>query len=205
MWRAPGRRFRAARLELWQSPSATELLASLGTSPIEKKAQISPFLDFLGGRKPKNSVSDDDSAALQNWVIRRLTKQVRLVKNPSIATRRDTAPIAALCAAPARGNSKMAGKLPQNRGPRSASVGHVYRGTMLRYLLALLACLERAAGPPYCIGRRRYDPATLGSGERTKSLHVQRPRGLSPCRGVHAGLALRCTQAPRKKRSGSGV
>ena len=43
--------------------------------------------------------------------------------------------------------SKMARKLPQNRGPRSAAVGHGNRGTMLRYLLALLACLERAAGP----------------------------------------------------------
>ena len=105
--------------------------------------------DFLGGREPKKSVSDEDSAALQNWVIRRLTKQMRLVKNPSIATRRDAALIAALCAAPGQRNaSKMAGKLPQNRGPRSASVGHVYRGTMLRYFLALLACLERAAGPP---------------------------------------------------------
>ena len=102
---------RAASLELWQCPSATELLASLGTSPIEKKARISPFLDFLGGGEPKNSVSDEDSAALQNWVIRRLTKQMRLVKNPSIATRRDTALIAALCAAPARGTPR---KWPEN-------------------------------------------------------------------------------------------
>jgi hypothetical protein len=37
-------------------------------------------------------------------------------------------------------------KLPQNRWPRSASMGHGNRGTMLRYLLALLACLERAPG-----------------------------------------------------------
>ena len=102
---------RAAHLEFWRCPSATELLASLGTSPIEKKARISPFLDFLGGAKPKNSVSDEDSAALQNWVIRRLTKQMRLVKNPSIATRRDTALIAALCAAPARGTPL---KWPEN-------------------------------------------------------------------------------------------
>ena len=104
--------------------------------------------DFLGGREPKKSVSDEDSAALQNWVIRRLTKQMRLVKNPSIATRRDAALIAALCAAPGQRNaSKMAGKLPQNRGPRSASVGHVYRGTMLRYFLALLACLGESCWP----------------------------------------------------------
>jgi hypothetical protein len=101
---------RAARLELWQCPSATELLAWLGDSPTEKKARISPFLDFLGGGEPKNSVSGEDSAALQNWVIQRLAKQMRLVKNPSIATRRDTGLIAALCAAPARGTPrKMAG------------------------------------------------------------------------------------------------
>ena len=82
---------RAASLELWQSPSANELLASIGKSPTEKRARISPFLDFLGGGGPKQSVSDEDSAALQNWVIQRLAKQMRFVKNPSIATRRDSA------------------------------------------------------------------------------------------------------------------
>jgi hypothetical protein len=93
---------RAANLELWQCPSATELLASLGKSPTEKKARISPFLEFLGSGGPKNSLSDQDAAALQNWVIQRLGRQMRTVKNPSIATRRDSALIAALCAAPAR-------------------------------------------------------------------------------------------------------
>ena len=102
---------RAASLELWQSPSATDLLASIGKSPTEKRARISPFLDFLGGGGPKNSVSDEDSAALQNWVIQRLAKQMRSVKNPSIATRRDTALIAALCAAPAKGTPR---KWPEN-------------------------------------------------------------------------------------------
>ena len=42
----------------------------------------------------------------------------------------------------------MAQKLPQNHGNRSAPVGHGNRGTMLCYLLALLARLERTAGPP---------------------------------------------------------
>ena len=69
------------------------------------------------------------------------------MKNPSIATRRDLGLIAALCAAPVKRNSsKMARKMPQNRWPRSASVGDGNRGTMLRSSLALLACLERAAG-----------------------------------------------------------
>jgi hypothetical protein len=102
---------RAACLEPWQCASPTELLASLGKSRTEKKARISPFLDFLGGGEPKNSLSSQDSAALQNWVIQRLAKQLRLVKNPSITTRRDSGLIAALCAAPARGSPR---KWPEN-------------------------------------------------------------------------------------------
>jgi len=86
-------------------------LASLGKSLTEKKAQISSFLNFLGGGELKELVSDEDSAALQNWVIQRIAKQTRSAKNPSIATRRDTALIAALCAAPARGTPR---KWPEN-------------------------------------------------------------------------------------------
>jgi hypothetical protein len=71
---------RAASLELWRSPSATELLASIGRSPTEKRARISPFLDFLGGGGLKQSASGEDSAALQNSVIQRIAKQIRLVK-----------------------------------------------------------------------------------------------------------------------------
>jgi hypothetical protein len=102
---------RAAGLALWQSPSATDLLASIGKSPIEKSTRIAPFLDFLGGGDPKQSLSDSDSAALQNWVIQRIAKQMRFAKNPSLATRRDTALIAAICAAPARGTPR---KRPEN-------------------------------------------------------------------------------------------
>jgi hypothetical protein len=102
---------RAANLELWQCPSATELLVSLGKSPTEKRVRISPFLDFLDSGKPKNSVSEQDSAALRNWVIQRLAKQMRSEKNPSITTRRDSGLIAALCAAPARGTPR---KWPEN-------------------------------------------------------------------------------------------
>ena len=102
---------RAASLELWQSPSATDLLASIGKSPTEKRARISPFLDFLGDRGSKQSVSDEEIAALQNWVIQTIAKQMRSVKNPSITSRRDTALIAALCAAPAKGTPR---KWPEN-------------------------------------------------------------------------------------------
>jgi hypothetical protein len=40
------------------------------------------------------------SKSLQNWVIQRLVKQIRFLKNPSITLRRDSGLIAALCAAP---------------------------------------------------------------------------------------------------------
>jgi hypothetical protein len=51
---------RAAGLELWQNPSTTDLLASIGKSPIEKRARISPFLDFLGDEGSKQSISDEE-------------------------------------------------------------------------------------------------------------------------------------------------
>jgi len=68
-------------------------------------------LAFLDGGQPKKSVPDEDLAALQNWVIQTIAKQMRFVKNPSIASRRDMALIAAICAAPAKGTPR---KWPQN-------------------------------------------------------------------------------------------
>jgi hypothetical protein len=110
---AAKRAIRSAHLELWQCPSTGELLASLGEFPTEKKARISPFLNFLflGNGELEELVSDEDSAALQNWVIQRLAKQMRSEKNPSITTRRDLGLIAALCAAPGRGTPR---KWPEN-------------------------------------------------------------------------------------------
>jgi hypothetical protein len=102
---------RSAHLELWQCPSTGELLASLGESPTEKKARISPFLNFLGGGELKELVSEEDSAALQNWVIQKLAKQMRSEKNPSTTTRRDFGLIAALCGAPSKGTPR---KWPEN-------------------------------------------------------------------------------------------
>ena len=97
---------RAASLELWQSPSTTDLLASIGKSPIEKRARISPFLEFLGDGGSKQSISDEEIVALRNWVIQTIAKQMHSVKNPSITSRRDTALIAAICAAPAKGTPR---------------------------------------------------------------------------------------------------
>ena len=100
---------RAAGLEPWQSPSTSELLAPIAKSPTEKR--ISPFLGFLGGGRLKQPVSDEEIAALQNWVIQGITKQMGSVKNPSLATRRDSGLIAAVCSAPGRGTPR---KWPQN-------------------------------------------------------------------------------------------
>jgi hypothetical protein len=145
---AAKRAIRSAHLELWQCPSTGELLASLGESPTEKKARISPFLNFLGDGELEELVSDEDSAALQNWVIQRLAKQMGSERNPSITTRRDFGLIAALCAAPGRGTPR---KWPENclkiEGREVLLWDTAVEEPMLRCFLALLACLERAPGP----------------------------------------------------------
>jgi len=97
---------RAASLNLWESPSATDLLASIGKSPTPAKARISPFLTFLVATNSEPSASDQDLAALRTAVIERIAQQMRLAKNPSIASRRDLGLIAAICAAPAKGTPR---------------------------------------------------------------------------------------------------
>jgi hypothetical protein len=93
---------RAAGLELYQSYSTDQLLALIRESPT--KTRISPILDFLDDEGPKNALSDEDRAGLQNWVIQTLLKvQTRGGAHPSFTRRRDLALIAAMCAAPARG------------------------------------------------------------------------------------------------------
>src|ERR1700693_878324 len=50
---------------------------------------LSPMNKPLGGG-PKQSASEEDSAALQNWVIQTIATQMRFGKNPTIASRRDS-------------------------------------------------------------------------------------------------------------------
>jgi hypothetical protein len=102
---------KAACLEPSKNASLSDLLASIGKSAIEKRARISPFLDFLGDGGSKQSISDEGIVALRNWVIQTIAKQMHSVKNPSITSRRDTALIAAICAAPAKGTPR---KWPKN-------------------------------------------------------------------------------------------
>jgi hypothetical protein len=52
--------------------------------PHRKEDTNLSFLKFLGDGELEELVSDEDSAALQNWVIQTLAKRMRSVKNPSI-------------------------------------------------------------------------------------------------------------------------
>ena len=64
--------------------------------PHRKEGTNLSFLKFSRRRRAQELASDEDSTALQNWVIQTLAKEMRFVKNPSIATRRDLGLIAAL-------------------------------------------------------------------------------------------------------------
>jgi hypothetical protein len=92
----------------------------------------------------------------------------------------------------------MARKLPQNRGARSASVGHSNRGTMLRYLLALLACLERAPGQA---GPAPALPQISPMGPvRTYFPRTQR-RPLEPSSPAQRFAAIRLRHTPQQHRA----
>jgi hypothetical protein len=143
---------RTASLELWQCHSPTELLASLGKSPSEKRVRISPFLDFLeelGDSKTRNADA---------------LREKSFHRNPA-RHRPDRRAMRGSCR---RNSSKMARKLPQDRGPRSAAVERGDRGT----IASLSPC---AFGTPGENGwpadqRRLY----------RKSLQWSRPRLLFP-------------------------
>ena len=79
--------------------------------PHRKEGTNLSCLKFFRRRRAQRIGVDDDSTALQNWVIQTLAKEMRSVKNPSIATRRDLGLIAALCAAPSKGTPR---KWPEN-------------------------------------------------------------------------------------------
>jgi hypothetical protein len=79
--------------------------------PHRKEGSNLSFPKILGDGELEQLVSDEDSTALQNWVIQTLAKEMRSVKNPSITTRRDLGLIAALCASPSKGTPR---KWPKN-------------------------------------------------------------------------------------------
>jgi hypothetical protein len=86
-------------------------LLTLGQTRCSRRRAL--LAKALGGENHPHPrvINTDKYAAYPPAIVQRLKKQMRLVKNPSVATRRDTALIAALCAAPARGTPL---KWPEN-------------------------------------------------------------------------------------------
>jgi hypothetical protein len=84
--------------------SYEELWARTRGVKVPKPARARPFLRFLDGRQ--GPAPPQDLEPIRRWVLEALDKANRLQKNPSVADRRDAALLAALCAAPARGNPR---------------------------------------------------------------------------------------------------
>jgi hypothetical protein len=93
---------KAAGAGVLECGSRAELLSQIRKSQPLKTARVAPFLRFLeqaGGGAGKTGVSlrPGDIRGIQYWVVQAMTKRMRCDKNPSLATRRDLALIAALC------------------------------------------------------------------------------------------------------------
>jgi hypothetical protein len=83
------------------------VIAAIRESPPRDGARLSPFLSFLAAAQSTNDlIAQGDMRAIQSWLIQVLGKQLRTQKNPSIATRRDMALLAALCTAPDQGDPR---------------------------------------------------------------------------------------------------
>jgi hypothetical protein len=84
--------------------SYAELWARTRDVKLPKPARARPFLRFLESRQ--GPAPPEDLEPIRRWVIEALDKANRLQKNPSVTDRRDAALLAALCAAPTRGNPR---------------------------------------------------------------------------------------------------
>jgi hypothetical protein len=83
--------------------SYAELWARTRDVKPPKLTRARPFLRFLESRQAP--APPEDLEAVRAWVLEALNQANRL-KNPSVAARRDAALLAALCAAPTRGNPR---------------------------------------------------------------------------------------------------
>jgi hypothetical protein len=83
--------------------SYAELWARVRTVEPPKPARARPFLRFLEGRQAP--VLPEDLEAVRSRVLDALNQANRLT-NPSVTARRDAALLAALCAAPGRGDPR---------------------------------------------------------------------------------------------------
>jgi hypothetical protein len=98
----------AVKADVSECRSYAELLTLILEAQPDKRARVAPFLRFLeaGGRGANASVPAEDVRGIQFWVIQTLSKRIRREKNPSLASRRDMALLAALCIAPAKGDPR---------------------------------------------------------------------------------------------------
>ena len=98
----------AVKANVSECRSYAELLCLILEAQPEKRARVAPFLRFLasGGRGANTSVPPEDVRGIQFWVIQSIAKRIRKERNPSLASRRDMALLAALCVAPAKGNPR---------------------------------------------------------------------------------------------------
>jgi hypothetical protein len=105
---------RAACLELWQCASTTELLASLGKSPTEKRARISPFMDFFRRRRAQELAIRSGLSGSAELGDSKTRKADPLGEKPLHHTpARLGADRRAMRGSGQRNSSKMARKLPQ--------------------------------------------------------------------------------------------
>ena len=84
--------------------SYEELWARTRNVKLPEPARTRPFLRFLESRQASGS-PPEDLEAVRARVLEALDQANRL-KNPSLAARRDAAFLAALCAAPSKGNPR---------------------------------------------------------------------------------------------------
>jgi hypothetical protein len=84
--------------------SYEELWARTRDVKLPQPARTRPFLRFLESRQ--GPAPPEDFEPVRRWVLEALDRANRLQINPSVAARRDAALLAALCAAPARGNPR---------------------------------------------------------------------------------------------------
>jgi hypothetical protein len=84
--------------------SYADLWARIRDFKPQKPIRARPFLRFLESRQ--RPAPREDLEPIRRWVLEALDTANRLQKNPSVTDRRDAALLAALCAAPARGNPR---------------------------------------------------------------------------------------------------
>jgi hypothetical protein len=82
------------------------LREGLSHKKIPKALRIAPFLEFLKSKIPGVTVEQPDYAPTRTWVVDRIGKETKAVKEASHYIRRDLALLAGLCVAPGKGSPR---------------------------------------------------------------------------------------------------